>query len=382
MGIGNRWHTHGKYPFLAAKYAGIVVIIGLVVAMLYRLRVVVYPVMFAAALGFVLHPVADWLTRHRIPRSVAAAIVVFLALVAAIALGFLIVPMLIVRLSEVIERIPAMVRTLQIAVGPFLQENLGVELRADPAAIGAAVQEHLSELAKPSGWLISNIFRSALNIGLAMINVVITVVFTFYIVRNHDDIGGRVLDLIPARYRDRVLESFTAIDEALSGFVRGQIMVCLIMASVYGTVLTVIGVQGGGVIGVLAGVANFVPYLGIVVGITLSLLSVLLDAGGMGQVIAVCATFSAGPVLDSMFITPQIVGSRVGLNPFLVIVAMLAGGELLGFLGLLLALPAAAVLRALFKLWIRDYRASRFYLGDEALEADDTAREEAKEGGG
>ena len=363
MNQQSRWQTHGRYPFLLAKYVGMALVGGVILALLYRLRVVAIPVLFAAFLAFVLHRPVDWMAK-RIPRPLAAALLVFVSVLALAALSFLILPTLFAQVAELMHRLPEMLETADRSLSPWFEANLGIALHLDRAAISNAIAQHAGDLAAPSGWVLSRIFSSAVTLGLAALNVVIVVVFAYYIVVDHQKIDARVMDLVPPRYRRHVRSAFDAVDEALSRYVLGQSVVCCVLATVYAIALTVIGVKGGAIIGVIAGLVGFVPYLGILTGLGLSLLSIGLDYAGVGQLVAVLATFAVVPVLDTAIVTPNIIGNRVGLNPFLVIVALLVGAELMGFLGVLLAVPTAAVLRALLSIGLEGYHHTRFYLGE------------------
>ena len=363
MPVPTRWQAHGRYPYLLAKYASVAVLSVLVVVLLHRLSVVVIPIFFAGVLAYVLHGPMDFLVGRRFPRSVAASLLVFLTVVGVAALGLLLVPTLFVHVADLLGRLPLMLDAVDRQVAPFLEERFGMSLRLDRAAVTQALQAHAVDLAAPSGWVVSHIFSSALTLVLAAVNTVIVIVFAFYLLRSHDEIADRLLDLTPVRFRDSALLVARAVDEALAGFIRGQVSVCILMAALYATALSLFGVKGGAVIGLVTGIFNFVPYLGLATGLSLSLLSVGLDYSGPAQVIEVLATFAALPLLDATIITPNVVGNRVGLNPFVVIVSMLVGVELLGFVGLLLAVPTAAVLRALVRFWIQAYRDSQFYRG-------------------
>lgn len=373
MNLPGRWERYERYPYLLAKYGGLVLILGAVFALLYRLRVVVIPILFAGLFAYLLAPSVDFLARRRVHRTVASALAVFLFLFGAFALVLLVVPTLYAQMRELIERVPMMLDVLDDNLAPILADRFGVTLHVDRTAIAESLRQNLETLAAPSAWLVSRVFQSVITLGLAVFNVVIVIVFTFYLSRSYHEILKGALGLIPERHRSRVTLAAGAVDEALAGFIRGQVIVCVIMAAVYSIGLSIIGVQGGAVIGMLAGLLNFVPYLGTLTGLVLSLLSAALDYGGPGSVVAVLALFVAGPLLDATLVTPNVLGQRVGLNPFLVIVALLAGAELLGFLGLLLAVPTAAVLRGLVRVWLPVYRASRFYQGDPVSAREGTA---------
>jgi len=338
--------------------------------LMYRLRVVAIPVVFAAAMAYVLHPVVDFLAARRIPRAVASAIAMVLALVLVAFLLFLVLPGILGQLADLAGRLPAMLETLTQLITTALADHFSVHVKLDSEAIVQVVRTHAAELAAPGGWLVQNIFQSLLSVVLVAVNTVIAVVLTYYMIDSYHAIAERVIELIPPRFRDQARAIGDAVDHALSAFLRGQITVCILMACLYSLALTLIGVEGGAAIGILTGLVNFVPYLGLVTGLSLSLLSLVLNNGEVWQFVAVIATFSALPLMDSTVITPKIVGNRTGLNPFAVIIALLIGAELMGPLGLLLALPTAAVLRALLRLWLASYRRSRFYLGDDDASPD------------
>lgn len=376
MSVSGRWERYGRYPYLLAKYGGLALILGTVFALLYRLRVVAIPILFAGLLAYLLAPSVDFLARRRLNRSVASALVLFVFLIVVFALVLLVVPTLYAQLRELIERIPMMLDVLDQNLSSFLSQRFGVTLHFDRVAITDALRQNVESLATPSAWLVSNVFRSVMTLGLAVFNVVVVVVFAFYLLQSYHQVIDGALSLIPERYRAGVTLAGRAADEALAGFIRGQILVCLIMAALYSSALSIIGVQGGAVIGILAGLLNFVPYLGTLTGLLLSLLSAALEYHGPGSVIAVLGLFAVGPLLDATLVTPHVVGQRVGLNPFLVIVALLSGAELLGFLGLLLAVPTAAILRALIRVWLPLYRSSRFYQGDTVPERPEQMEEQ------
>jgi len=366
MDAPDRWERYERYPYLLAKYGGAALVVAAVAVLLVRLRVVMIPILFSGIFAYLLAPTVDFLHRRRVPRTVAAGIAVVFAILLCAALVTLVFPTLYAQLREFIERIPLMLDVLDQTVSPILAERFGISLHFDRVAITNAVRENIEGLAAPTGWVIGQVFRSLVNLGLAVFYVVVVVVFTFYLLRSYHAIVDGAVNLLPIRWRSDAVSAGRAVDDALSAFIRGQVIVCITMAALYSIALSLIGVQGGVVIGILAGLLNFVPYLGILTGLTLSLLSAALDYSGPGPLIAILAVFAGGPLLDATLITPNVVGQRVGLNPFVVIVALLAGAELMGFLGLLLAVPTAAVLRALLRLWMDSYRRSRFYLGDTA----------------
>lgn len=356
----SRWHTHIRYPYLLAKIIIAGICIAILFVFLYKLRVVVIPILFAGFFAYILDPAVDFLCKKKIPRGVAAGMMVVLGVLIIFAIAILFIPLLFRHITELISRIPNMLDTAISYLAPFLKE-LGFEPSIDKSKVTSIVEENLTQIATPSGWIIEKVFSSAVTVVIAIINFIIFVVFTYYLLRDYDLIVEKVFSLIPPRHREKVMVGVRAVDEALSGFIRGQVIVSMTMGVIYSIALTLAGVDGGWVIGLISGCLNVVPYLGLITGLSLSLLSVGLDYHGSGQIIAVLAIYSAGPLLDTTFITPNLLGGRVGLNPFIVIAAILAGAEILGFLGLLLAVPTAAVIRALLKIWVDYYKESRFY---------------------
>ena len=373
MDGGTRWHSHVRYPYLLAKYLGAAILLLLVFSLLYRLRIVVIPVLFAGLLAFLLSPSVDFLCRRKMPRALASGVMVVVAIMIVSFVALLIVPTLFAQLAGLVTQVPVLLDVLDQRLAPWAREQLGVPLSLDRAAITQFIKDHLNEMAAPSGWLLSRVFASIFSLMMALVNTLIVIVFTFYLLRSYHDINLKLTALIPERFRTAVAASLNAVDEALSAFVRGQIIVSCILATVYACALSIIGINGGAVIGILAGLLGVVPYLGLAVGMALSLLSIVLSYDGFGQVLAVVILFTGVPMLDTAVITPNIVGGKTGLNPFLVIVALLAGAELLGFLGLLLAVPTAAILRALLRVWIQSYKNSRFYQGEQGEAGESSA---------
>jgi predicted PurR-regulated permease PerM len=189
---------------------------------------------------------------------------------------------------------------------------------------------------------------------------------TFYLLRDWDELVAGAAALLPRRSAPLLARRFAAIDDALASFVQGQVAVGAILTGIYVLGLWVSGVQLAVLIGVIAGFGNLVPYLGTGIGLALALASVGLHWDGVGPLVGVLVTFGVGQALEGFVITPRIVGEQVGLSPVAVIVAILAFGEVFGFIGILLAVPSAAILKVVLEVVVARYRKTRLYLGDAA----------------
>jgi predicted PurR-regulated permease PerM len=192
----------------------------------------------------------------------------------------------------------------------------------------------------------------------------ITPIVTFYLLRDWDRIQRAVGAYFPREHADTIRAQLRLVDQAMAGFLRGQATVCLVQATVYGIALSLIDLRFGLVIGLLAGFMAFIPYVGLLIGLVTALLFTILQHGfDAGQIGLVVAVFGFVQVLDGAFLTPKLVGSRVGLHPVWIIFALLSGGVLFGFVGLLLAVPLAAAIGVVVRFGLARYRESKLFGG-------------------
>ena len=366
--LPSRWRRYERYIYILARLLVWGLIGGLLLVCLYRIRSVLTPILIALFLAYALDPLIDWMESRRIPRTLA--ILVFLFSVFVVAVGFMLylVPALQHELVRLSGSLPGMVEQVRESLLPWLSENLGVEL---PDSLAAGVESMASELAKlapavarPVGDLLRRVFSSSMNLVMALVDVALLPVFAFYFLRDFDRIKERVWPLVPERHRDPMARRLQRFDEVLSGFIRGQLMVCLILGVLYALGLVLVGVRLGLAIGLLAGLLNIVPYVGFFIGIILALLMALLDFSSWWSLIGVGAVFAVVQTLEGLVITPRIVGDKTGLSPVAVIIALLVGGELAGVFGMLAAVPVAAVLKLVVEEGLERYKSSDFYLGE------------------
>ncbi len=343
-----------------------VLIIGL---LLYFLRVVLVPVFFALVLAYILDPIIDRFEKRRIPRTVAIVIFVVGVLAIFAALVLLVAPMVQKELVGLAKNLPNYIHYLRETVIPWLAEHSGGKL---PASLDEAVEttsRYVSqlppEIIRPFANFVGKVLSNTAYILMGLLNLVIIPVFTFYFLRDFDALKTKAADLIPLPYREWTLDRLGRVDEVLGAFIRGQLTVCTILAVLYSLGLWLVGVDLAIVIGVIAGYLFIVPYLGTVVGVLAGSLMVLLEFHDFSHLLMVWVVFGVVQLLEGYIFTPKIVGSRVGLSPVSVILALLVGAGLFGLLGILIAVPAAAVLKIFAEEFVRVYRSSSIYTGED-----------------
>jgi predicted PurR-regulated permease PerM len=191
--------------------------------------------------------------------------------------------------------------------------------------------------------------KSGGAVAAAVLSLFLVPILTFYLLRDWDTIMMHLGALIPSRQRETVIKLARDTDEVLGAFLRGQLLVMLALSVIYSVGLSLVGLKFAIAIGVVSGLVSFIPYLGFVFGIGLAALTVILEPNPLWQMIGIVATFTIAQLLEGSILTPKLVGDRIGLHPVLIIFAIVAGGQLFGFFGILLALPAAAVLSVMVR---------------------------------
>jgi len=313
------------------------------VYLLYLMSPILTPFLVAAALAYLFDPLVDRLERRRIGRAWGTVLVLLGLSLALLLLALVLTPLFQAQARMLVAQIPKLIEWGQEALLPWLQSQFGVDLTNDRSEIMAWLQAHVGELTKLTAYL-----PAVGNQGLVLIgwlaNLLLIPVVTFYLLRDWDRAMAGVAKLVPAALRPRVRAIAIEIDAVLSEFVRGQVAVRLLMAVFYSLALWFAGLDYALAVGMIAGILVFVPYLGVLVGVLLGTLAGLLQAGDLAALMPIWAVFGIGQLLEGMLLTPWLVGDRVGLHPVAVIFALMAFGQLFGFFGVLLAIPASAAL--------------------------------------
>ena len=336
-------------------------VIAAFIWLLYALGDVLTPFIVAAVLAYVLNPLVEWLQSKRIRRAPASMIIMALALLILLSLVLIIVPMLLNQFNNLAERLPQIVGFVQNKLLPWLNSISGDYIQIDQKSIIAWLQSHTDELSNTLKAWIPTLMRQSGNVISGVSNLVLLPLLLYYFLLDWKRWSSGISKLVPRRF----IETYTRIsgnmDEVLGEFLRGQLMVMMIMGLVYGLGLMLVGLDSGFAIGMIAGILVFIPYLGAFTGLLLATVAALLQYGSWQGLLMVWAVFGVGQFLESFFITPKIVGDHIGLSPFWVIFSLMAFGQLMGFVGMLAGLPLAAVTLVLLREGASAYFGSRFY---------------------
>ena len=314
----------------------------------YLLAPVLTPFIAAGLLAYMGDPLADRLQKLKLPRTLAV-VVVFLTTFLLIGLLVLLVgPLIKTQVSALFAALPDIAHKVEQVWLPTLLDWLNVE-PGDDIGIGAFLGRYGDMAGSWSGNILLGVGKSGGVLMVAVLSLFLIPILTFYMLRDWDTFMAHLSALIPDRQREMVLELARETDSVLGAFFRGQVLVMLALACIYTLGLSLVGLKFAIAIGVVAGLVSFVPYLGFVFGIGLAGLTVAFEPNPIWNLVGVVATFTIAQVIEGSFLTPKLVGDRIGLHPVIVIFAVAAGGQLFGFFGILLALPAAAVLSVLIR---------------------------------
>jgi len=331
-------------------------------ALLYFLAPVLTPFLIAALFSYLGDPLVDRLDRFNIPRAASVTLVFFVIFLIVILIPILFVPLIEQQISSLIARLPDYINWLQVNVVPRLATMFGVSVSdLDLSQISKMVLQHWQQ----AGGIAANLFSSVKQSGLVMLamiaNLVLIPVVTFYLLRDWDILVSRVRGLIPRKYEPDAVKLAKSADEVLASFLRGQLSVMFCLGTVYATGLWLVGLEIGILIGMIAGFVSFVPYLGFIVGIVLASSAAFMQFHEILPLVWVVVVFGIGQALEGMVLMPLLVGDKIGLHPVAVIFAVLAGGQLFGFFGILVALPVAAVVMVLLRYIHEHYVESELY---------------------
>ncbi len=324
--------------------------------LLWLLAPVLTPFVAAALLAYIGDPLADRLQRLKLPRTIAVASVFVLTFVGLGLLVLLVLPLIRMQVSALLEALPGIVVQIEQVWLPRITEFIGIEA-GDDIGLGAFLARYSDMAGSWGATVLMSLSRSGGALAAAVISLFLIPILTFYLLRDWDSILHKCGAILPSQQRETVISLARETDEVLGAFLRGQILVMIALGMIYATGLSLVGLKFAVAIGVVAGLVSFVPYLGFVFGMALAGLTVALEPEPWLRLLGVVATFSIAQMIEGSFLTPKLVGDRIGLHPVLVIFSIAAGGQLFGFFGILLALPAAAVLSVLVRFAYNNYLA-------------------------
>lgn len=350
------------------KYWGVAAAVFL--AVLWLLGNVILPFVLSMAVAYMLDPVADKLESWGFSRIAATVVITLVAAVLFVLIALLVIPTLINQTTDLVNIAPELINNLQ----NFLTEKFptlldeGSQLRQTLVKIGETIQSK-------GGELLSTALASAMSLVNVVMLLVLVPVITFYLLMDWDRMVAKIDGLLPRDHAPVIRRLAADIDNTLASFIRGQGTVCLILGTFYAAALMLVGLKFGLVAGAVAGALTFIPYVGAIVGGLLSIGLALFQFWGEWQwIAAVVAIFAIGQFVEGNILTPNLVGSSIGLHPVWLIFALSAFGTLFGFVGMLIAVPVAAALGVVARFGIHQYHDSRLYRGlsaDEAAETED-----------
>ena len=335
----------------------------------YQLAPVLTPFIASGLLAYIGDPLADRLERLRLPRTVAV-IAVFLLTFTVLALLILLVgPLIRTQVGALFDALPEIARQVEQVWLPNIAELLNIEAGED-VGIGAFLARYSDMAGSWGAKVLVSVTRSGGALAAAVLSLFLVPILTFYLLRDWDTILAHLAALIPEQQRTTITTLAAETDEVLGAFLRGQLLVMFALAVLYSLGLSIVGLKFAVAIGVVSGLVSFVPYLGLFFGITLASLTVVLEPNPLWPLIGVVLTFTIAQMLEGSVLTPKLVGDRIGLHPVIVIFAVAAGGQLFGFFGILLALPAAAVLSVLVRFAFDRYLKEHPDIDLDAIEED------------
>ena len=334
--------------------------------LLWLLSPILTPFAVAALLGWLGDPLVDRL--QRAGRSLNTAVIIvftLMALLLALVLVIL-VPLIESQISTLIESLPRYRLWFTGVAIPWIEARTGMQIATwlDLSHLVELMRSNWERAGGVATTILGYVSRSGFALIGMLTSLVLIPVITFFFLRDWDLLVGRVASMVPRDHIETVTRLARESSDVLGGFLRGQFLVMVILGVMYGVGLWAVGLDLGILIGIIAGLLTFVPYLGPTSGVVLGVLAALMQYGDWKHVAGVLAVFGVGQLIESYWLTPKLVGDRIGLHPVAVIFAVLAGGQLFGFLGMLLALPMAAVVNVLLRYAHERYTQSHLYAGE------------------
>lgn len=336
---------------------------------LYLLGGILLPFLVGMAAAYVLDPVADRLQRAGLGRTAATLTLTVLFFAALVPLMLLLLPVLVEQVVDLATRLPDYLEALR---GRFVHvlEALNRQDLVQELSVQGLVTRFSERALGFLGTAIGNVVQSSLAVLNLLSLLFVTPIVTFYLLRDWDRMVAAVARVVPPRYLPLARRLAAEVDEVLAGFLRGQGLVCLFLATFYALGLTLVGLQHGTIIGLLTGLFSFIPYVGMLAGVAVGLTVAAFQFGSLWPMALVAGVFALGQFIEGNFLTPRVVGRRIRLHPVWVIFAVLAGTALFGLAGTFLATPVAAVIAVLVRFGVERWRSSRYFAdaGDEPAE--------------
>lgn len=332
--------------------------------LIYHLAPILTPFATAALFAYLGDPAADRLEARGFSRTFSVLLVFLAMLLAVTAVLLVLIPMIEAQVSKLIDKLPSYLDTVRFRLLPWLNQRFGVSTDLlDVDKIVGLLRAHWQSAGGVATTVLATVGKSGLALLGWVVNLTLIPVLLFYFLRDWDGIVTRIRELLPRHLEPAISELARQSDEVLGAFLRGQLSVMAALGAIYSTGLMFVGLDLALLIGMGAGLVSFIPYLGGIVGVGGGLLAAYLQFHDWQHPVAVLVVFMIGQGLEGMVLTPWLVGDKIGMHPVAVIFAILAGGQLFGFLGVLLALPTAAIVMVLLRYLHTRYKTSELYVG-------------------
>lgn len=331
-------------------------------ALLYLLEPILFPFLTGILLAYIGDPLADRLERVGLSRILSVTVVFTVLTSVFVVMMLVLIPRLVTQADNLISQIPLLFDWIKLTLVPTLEETLGMDLADFDVD---RIRQLLTQYGSRGGGLLADVLGQASKSGLALVgwlvNLALIPVVAFYLLRDWDRMVAQIGMMLPRNIEPHVSRWARECDEVLGAFIKGQLIVMLCLGLFYSIGLALVGLKLALILGLLAGLASIVPYMGFIIGIGASLVAAMLQFNELYYLVLVVLVFGVGQMLEGMLLTPVLVGDKIGLHPVAVIFAIMAGGQLFGFTGVLLALPVAAVIMVLLRHLHEGYRDSELY---------------------
>lgn len=379
------WLRYERYPLLLARLVFFSVVLAVIWWVLRSIDSVLVPVMLSMLLAYLLDPTIDWFEERGFDRTVGIVLFTGAGGVLLAIFALFLYPTVSHIGSRIVQGVPELLTLAQDRWLPWAEEQLGVQAHG-------SVRELLGDLTSRASANVPGLIGGATSsigeawsqtgaVASGLLNLVLVPILTFYFLRDFDIMKAEAAEFLPVKYKDWIVGRLEQMDRVVGAWIRGQIEVSIILGVMYAIGLGVTfgmyaskpldGVISGVAIGMVGGLLNIVPYLGFVIAFVMAVLLALLDWSGWEPLVGVLLTFAVAQTLEGYVVTPRIVGEKVGLSPVVVIIALLLGAEVLGLLGVLLAIPIVGSLKVLLPDLLAMYRRSDLYLGELVWRARD-----------